>query len=140
MDENGTNTLDAIDAAESHFGRACEIWNEFGVGSPQLQAQAARAALNEYLRAIEFLDSATLNTLPERHRLSVLSFRERLLAQAATMRQYASDAIDEQLRHTRDSLHHFKQAAQLLPESKETDDDLLFRLERDILFAQGYER
>jgi tetratricopeptide (TPR) repeat protein len=140
MEEKRTITLDAIDSAESHFGRACEIWNAFGVGSPQLQAQAARAALTEYLQAIEFLDSADIDSLLKRHRLSVLSFRERLLAQAASMRFYATDNIDEQLRHARDSLHHLKQAAQLLNESKERDDDLLFRVERDILFAQGYEQ
>lgn len=140
MDENRTKTMDAVDAAESHFGRACEIWNAFGVGSPQLQAQAARAALDEYLRAIETLDSADLNALQKRDQLSVLSFRERLFAEAASMRFYASDTTDEQLRHTRDSLHHLKQAAQLLNESKEKDDDLLFRVERDILFAQGYEQ
>src|SRR6185295_7677340 len=121
MNEERNEALDAIDGADSHFVRACEIWNAYGVGSPQLQAEAARAALGEYLRAIEVLDSAKLNTLSERYRLSVLSFRERLLGQAASMRQYASDNIDEQLRHARDSLAHLKQGAQLLAESKETD-------------------
>jgi hypothetical protein len=140
MDEERTTALDAIDAAESHFGRACEIWNSFGVASPQLQAGAARAALSEYLRAIEFLDSADLNTFPHDQRLSVLSFRERVLAQAATMRQYASDSIDEQLRYIQDCVGHLQRAAQLLLESKPTDNDLLFRLESDTLFAQGYER
>jgi len=140
MDDERTKTLDAIDAADSHFGRACEIWNAFGVGSPQLQAQAASAALDEYLRSLEVLDSTDLSPLPKPHRLSVLSFRERVLAQAATMRQYAADSIDEQLRHARDSVHHLQQAAQMLIESKEENDDLLFRVKRDLLFAQGYQR
>ena len=40
-----------VGASERHFGNATDIWNSFGVGSPQLQSDAANAALIEYQKA-----------------------------------------------------------------------------------------
>ena len=126
-----------IEASERHFAAATDIWNSFGVGSPQLQTDAAKAALVHYLKAAELLDLNNLATLSGEARLRLLAFRERVLAQAATMKQYAATDYKEQIKHLQDTLDHLKTAANFLSTAQSHDEALLFRVKMDALHTEG---
>jgi len=127
-----------LSQSETHFAHATEIWNSFGVTSPQFRVEAAREALIEYERAAELLDDSQLTGLQHDHQIRVRAFRERILAQVATMKQYASGNYEEQIGHLRDALKHFRRAEDFLNKAKTKDEDLLFRLRMDALHAEGY--
>ena len=54
-----------LSQGEKHFADATEIWNKFGVTSPQLRADATRAARSIYTKAAELLDPDRVRNLPQ---------------------------------------------------------------------------
>jgi len=72
------------------------------------------------------------------HQIRVRAFRERILAQVATMKQYASGSYEAQIGYLRDALSHFRRTEDFLNKAKTKDEDLLFRLKMDGLHAEGY--
>jgi hypothetical protein len=126
--------------SETHFSRATEIWNSFGVTSPQLQIDAARTALAMYERAAELLDVNHIAQLPLESRVQVLAFRERILAQVATMKHYSSSDYTQKITQLEDALEHFRRAEELLNESNSNDENRLFRLRMDALHTEGHQQ
>src|SRR5688500_1548809 len=107
-----------LSQSEKHFADATEIWNSFGVTSPQLRPDATRAARSMYTTAAELLDPDLVRSLPQHQRTHVLVFRERILAQAATMSFYCSDNCEEQIGHLGEAREHLRQAEALLIATK----------------------